>query len=97
MKKYKFVLCPQGNGIDTHRIWEALLAKVVPVIIENDFSRNLKNLGIPVLILKNWDELDSFTEDYINETYMKFEHMEFEKFISLKYWVDLIKASCDIT
>ena len=97
LKKYKFVLCPQGNGIDTHRIWEALPAKVVPVIIENDFSRNLKNLGIPVLILKNWDELDSFTEDYINKTYMKFEHMEFEKFISLKYWVDLIKASCHTT
>jgi hypothetical protein len=90
---YKFTLCPEGNGLDTHRVWEALLAKVVPIVLESDFSKNLKNLGIPVLMIQNWDDLHNFTDDYIDITYKQFEGAEFEKFISLKYWIDSIKQT----
>ena len=93
LHKYKFTLCPEGNGLDTHRIWEALLAKVVPIVIESDFSKNIKNLDIPVLMIQNWDELENFTDDYIDITYKQFEGAEFEKFISLKYWIDSIKQT----
>ena len=40
LKKYKFNLCPEGNGLDTHRIWESLLASVIPVMIRNTFTEN---------------------------------------------------------
>jgi hypothetical protein len=33
---HQFCLCVRGNGIDTHRFWEALYLGVVPVIINND-------------------------------------------------------------
>ena len=25
LKEYKYVLCPPGNGIDTHRIWKRFI------------------------------------------------------------------------
>jgi hypothetical protein len=32
--EYKFCACPEGNGIDTHRIWECLYLGVVPVVVK---------------------------------------------------------------
>ena len=29
---YMFVICPEGNGIDTHRMWEALYLRTIPII-----------------------------------------------------------------
>ena len=29
--RYKYVLCPEGNGIDTHRFWETIYAGSIPV------------------------------------------------------------------
>ncbi len=32
LSEYKFWICPRGNGLDTHRAWEALYVGAVPVI-----------------------------------------------------------------
>ena len=32
LNKYKFILCPWGNGLDTHRIWETIYAGSIPII-----------------------------------------------------------------
>ena len=32
LKRYMYVTCPEGNGIDTHRFWEALYLETIPVI-----------------------------------------------------------------
>lgn len=32
LASHRFVLCPAGNGTDTHRMWEALYAGTVPVV-----------------------------------------------------------------
>jgi hypothetical protein len=32
MAAHRFVLCPPGNGTDTHRMWEALYAGIIPVV-----------------------------------------------------------------
>lgn len=32
MAGHRFVLCPPGNGIDTHRMWEALYMGTIPVV-----------------------------------------------------------------
>jgi hypothetical protein len=29
---HKYCLCPQGNGTDTHRLWEALYLRCIPVV-----------------------------------------------------------------
>lgn len=55
LKKHKYAVCPRGNGLDTHRIWECLYLDVIPIIIERDFI-NINNL--PIIVLKNWKELN---------------------------------------
>jgi hypothetical protein len=56
---HKYAICPRGNGLDTHRIWECLYLNVIPIVIESDFI-NIDNL--PIIILKDWDQLDKLYE-----------------------------------
>ena len=41
-----FVLCPQGNGIDTHRIWESLYCGSIPIVEDHIGFDQFKNLPI---------------------------------------------------
>jgi hypothetical protein len=54
MKKSRFIPCPAGNGLDTHRVWEAIYLGAVPVIIESEFCGDAT---WPVIVVKNWSEL----------------------------------------
>lgn len=53
-----FNICPLGNGIDSHRIWESLYLKTVP-IVENTY--NIRYLtdryNLPILLIDDWSEL----------------------------------------
>ena len=51
---HKYAICPRGNGLDTHRIWECLYLDVIPIIIEPD---DVKIYNLPIIILNNWDSV----------------------------------------
>lgn len=59
-----FVLSPHGNGLDCHRTWEALLMGSFPIVKSSTLDRLYKDL--PVVIIKNWDEI---TEDFLVKKY----------------------------
>jgi hypothetical protein len=76
LKNYRFCICPEGNGVDTHRLWEALYLRVVPIVLNTPFSRILKSYGVPLLILDQWSDLDinslNYTDyDFTNETFLR--------------------------
>lgn len=50
----KFVLCPEGTGIDTHRVYESLLCGATPVVLRNSLSNLYEKL--PVCIVDNWTD-----------------------------------------
>ena len=50
----KFVLCPEGTGMDTHRVYEALLCGATPVVLRNSLSHLYEKL--PVCILNTWTD-----------------------------------------
>lgn len=52
--KSKFVLCPEGTGIDTHRVYESLLCGATPVVLRNSLSRLYEKL--PVCIVDSWKD-----------------------------------------
>lgn len=59
LSQYEFCICPEGNGVDTHRLWEALYLKCIPIVIQSPHIDILKNqLNIPMVILNSWDEFD---------------------------------------
>ena len=64
---YKFVISPEGNGIDCHRHYEALLAGCIPIIEYNvDIVEKYK--GCPILYTKDYAEI---TEEYLTQVYNK--------------------------
>ena len=46
MTQHKFVLCPAGNGLDSHRIWEALYTGTIPVVQHHTVLRDFHDLPI---------------------------------------------------
>jgi hypothetical protein len=52
----KFCICPQGNGIDTHRLWEALYVGCIPVVIRHIAQRDWCE-DLPILFIDSWNEL----------------------------------------
>ena len=66
---YKFCICPEGNGVDTHRLSECYYLKVIPIVIKTPFIDQLKKYNIPMIILNSWEDLDVNSLEYkINET-----------------------------
>lgn len=96
VSRSKFVLCPEGNGPDTHRIWESLLFECIPIMNKNSFSNILKKAGIPIYILKNWEEINNLNYDLLNANYEK-NKLSFEsnKFTHFSYWEDKITQHLD--
>ena len=93
LKKYKFNLCPEGNGLDTHRIWESLLALAIPVMIRNTFTENLASLNFPIMLLDEWEDFNSFSIEDLNKYYKKeTASKSFFDIVSYEYWLNKIKS-----
>ncbi len=56
LASHHFCVCPPGNGLDCHRIWECLYLGVIP-LVEADFRlRGFDDL--PILYIDDWGRLD---------------------------------------
>jgi hypothetical protein len=53
LSTFKFAICPEGNGIDTHRLWECFYLKVIPIVIDNIFIRKVKDKYNFLMIILN--------------------------------------------
>jgi hypothetical protein len=53
--RHRFVLCPPGNGVDTHRMWETLLAGAIPVVKRSPAMDPFKEL--PILFVDDFREV----------------------------------------
>lgn len=74
MIKSKFVFSPEGNGIDTHRTYEALIFKSIPVCEHNEDIKK-KYEGLPILYTTDYSEI---TEDYLFEKYNEMKNKTYD-------------------
>lgn len=65
MLDHKFIISPEGNGIDCHRHYEALLAGCIPIVEDNPLIRE-KYASCPMLYTKTYKEI---TEPYLQKLY----------------------------
>jgi hypothetical protein len=88
---HKFVVCPEGNGIDTHRTWEALYLGTIPIIdanINNSFYWDY----LPVTVTSNWEEVD---EKFLENDFSVIpivDCWETER-LTFDYWKDKIRKA----
>jgi hypothetical protein len=63
-----FCLAPRGNGIDTHRTWEALYVRTIPVVTRSLVADHHRDL--PLIVLDEWSDFGSveFSADLYERT-----------------------------
>lgn len=56
MRDHKFMICPEGHGMDCHRNWELLYMRRVPVMKLSPYFTRLM-AGFPVLFVHEWSDV----------------------------------------
>ena len=75
IRKSYYTLCPPGNGIDTHRFWEAIYKESIPVVLAENYLFN--HLKLPVLVLdRNWTELSSSGSEKLINYYHHLQELD---------------------
>ena len=57
LKQHKYAICPEGNGIDTHRFWECLYMNVIPICKKNILVQYYSKY-FPIVILDEWSDIN---------------------------------------
>jgi hypothetical protein len=80
---YKFAICPEGNGIDTHRFWECLYLKVIPICLKNYVTQYYSKL-FPIVLLDDWNNIDtnSLQVFYNNANWDNYKILDFKNFFN---------------
>jgi hypothetical protein len=88
MYNHKFVFCPDGNGIDTHRLWETLYLNSVPIVKR---GINIKiYYKIPMIVVTDWKQLLGKQKQL--EEYLDLEFQNWEKdMLTFEYWKEKIR------
>ena len=90
MADHKFIVCPRGNGIDTHRLWEALYSGIIPVVVRHR-THNWADGNLPILFVDDYREV---TESLLNQTYSAFNTKTWNhEMLDISYWMNLIRKS----
>lgn len=93
-KKYLFVFVCEGNGFDTHRLWEVLYQDSFPVVLRTNWTQSLSYLNLPILEVESIQEV---TSELLHEFKMRnigFSARTHDKLWS-KYWRNLVKSCYD--
>jgi hypothetical protein len=84
MMRFRYVACPRGNGLDTHRFWEALYRGSVPIVKRDEWSKSLKVLDIPFIEVDDWDQVPEAIRSF-DENFLGFEPQKVES-LWINYW-----------
>ena len=88
LREYAMVPCPDGNGFDTHRLWETLYMGGTPIIKECDYlPAALKHL--PVIVLSGWNKIQDSRNLEEQWHLAQSKRMNF-KYLTSKFWLNYI-------
>jgi len=86
LSSYEFSICPEGNGVDTHRFWESLYTKTVPIVMNNMLIQTImETTNIPMVILNSWDEFNVNNLNYNNYDFDNIDHIQFSYYKDIIY------------
>lgn len=90
---YEMVVCPAGNGVDTHRLWEVLYSDRIPITIKTgNFKIYEMYKMFPIIILNSINELND--GELINEKYNEIKRKHFDKkMLDCEFWKNKIISS----
>lgn len=56
LQTHKFIICPPGNGKDTHRVWESLYFGAIPVV-EASAMNSYYAKNFPIILIDDWSNI----------------------------------------
>jgi len=87
---HKFMICPEGNGIDVHQPWESLYVNTIPIQKKNTNNSNWREL--PICWLDDWSQMED--ESFLNSEYERISNGNFNKEkMYFSYWSEKIRKS----
>jgi len=94
LRTYKYSICPNG-GVDTHRLWECLYSKVIP-ICSRSVSIEYFSRYFPIIILDDWSDLDLEDLEKKYGEYADWSQMDKLNFSSLANMITLSSTVYDV-
>ena len=89
LDEYNFILCPIGNGIDTHRIWEAIYSGSIPIVKKHITFSYLEGINCIQV-----DKFENITEKMLTDFLNEKRNQNFDK-LKIEYWMKVIKDDND--
>ena len=85
------VLCPIGNGVDTHRLWETLYCNRVPITIQiGDYKIYELYKQLPIILLQDIKQL--LDKNFLIEEYDKCLSKKWDRsLLNAQTWISNIK------
>jgi glycosyltransferase involved in cell wall biosynthesis len=88
LPSYKFVISPEGNGVDCHRHYEALIAGCIPILERNPLAEE-KYRNCPILWTSDYSEI---TPEYLDAKYEEMTAQVYDfSSLFLGYYSDAIQ------
>ncbi len=88
IRGHKFTLCPEGNGMDTHRPWEALYLGSFPIVTRRHFTESFAE-QLPFLIIDDWKQI---TKEFLDRKYEEFTKRKWNyEALKMSWWEALIR------
>jgi hypothetical protein len=85
---HPFVFCPDGNGIDTHRLWETLYMGSIPIVkrgINTEFYKDF-----PICYVDNWGEV---TQEFLHDALQRAALLPwYRAMLEFEYWKNKIRS-----
>jgi hypothetical protein len=89
---YSFVASPPGNGLDTHRAWEAMYLGCVPIVLRSYMTEYFEKLGLPIWVVDCYSQIESLSEQQLSEKYEKLQPGFKSKALWFDFWVNQINS-----
>jgi len=90
MDCYKFIICLEGSGPDTHRNYESLLVGSVPIMKDSTIKKVFEYYKLPGIFVDSWEQInDTFFNRIKN---MDFDFSNVENFLRAKTHIESIKS-----
>ena len=91
-----FALAPPGFGTDTHRLWEILHLRTVPIVVTSPLDRLYAHY--PVVVVQSWSQvfahgaLERFRQQIVDKFGDEpFASADVQRKLTVDYWVQLVK------
>lgn len=68
LQEHMYVLCPPGNGKDTHRLWESLYCGAIPIVEYSEANVYFAKM-FPILVIERWSDI---TPEFLEKQTQRF-------------------------